>query len=173
MPQIRFTVRLMMIAVAILALLLGGFVLVLRAFGLPDALRLSLLLTLPLVVAVRLGRRWPAEWTRDLAYLAILLCLVLAVVVLAIRDVAHREGVKWAKFEGLIRQDPAFRNVRIRVTDLKDIHWAEGTVTSEEDLARLRLLASRCGINQRLDGPYQYSVSLTVDRGEVGVRPGF
>ncbi len=172
MRRFRFTVRRMMIAVAILAclaLFVAGFVFVALVFGLPEALALSLLLTPPLVVAVRLRRRWPAVRGRELAFLAILLCVASGGVVFVVWDWYatgmaryHGEDVKWTEFERLIRRDAAFRDVRINLTDRKHIYWAGGTVPSEADLDRLMSLASKCGIQRRLDGPFAHSVSLTV-----------
>jgi hypothetical protein len=71
-------------------------------------------------------------------------------------------GFVWTEFERLMRRDPAFRNVKINLTDRKHIYWASGTVSSAADLDRLRSLASRCGIERRIDGPFEHSAGLTV-----------
>jgi hypothetical protein len=71
-------------------------------------------------------------------------------------------GFVWTEFERLMRRDPAFRNVKINLTDRNHIYWASGTVSSQADLDRLRSPASRSGIDRRIDGPFEHSASLTV-----------
>jgi hypothetical protein len=171
MPRIRFTVRRMWIATAILAclaLFVAGFVYVSFVFGLPSALILSLLLAPPLGIGIRFRRRWPAVSSRELTFLTIVLCVALGGVAFVTwdwydtgMDRFHAEDVKWAEFERLIRQDSAFRDVSINVSR-KNTYWASGTVASKADLDRLASLASQCGIKQRLNGPFVHSVSLTV-----------
>jgi hypothetical protein len=161
----------MVIAVLTLACLApfaAGFVFVSRVFGLSNALGVSLLLVPPLVTAVRLCLRWPAVRGRELAFLAILLCVASGGTVLVVwdwyagsMDRYHAEDVKWSEFERLIRRDPALRDVRVNLTGRKHIYGASGTVASEADLNGLKSLASRCGIGRQLDGPFAHSVSLT------------
>lgn len=152
-----------------LAFFAAGFVFIFHEFGLSAALTLSLILAPSLVVAVRLRRRWPAVRGRELAFFALSLAISCGGVAYVVRDWYeagmdryHAEDVRWAEFERRIGRDPAFRDVRINMTDRKNIYWASGTVASESELDRLKSLASRCGIERRLDGPFAHSVSLTV-----------
>jgi hypothetical protein len=172
MLRIRFTVRRIWIAAAILpclALVVAGFVFVSFVFGLPSASALSLLLTPPLVIGVRLSRRWSAVTVRDLTFLTIVLSVALGGAAFVVwdwyatgMDRDHAEDVKWTEFERVIRRDSAFKDVRINLQDRKHFHWASGTVASEADLDRLVSLASQCGIEQRLDGPFVHSRSVNV-----------
>jgi hypothetical protein len=157
------------VTLACLAPFAAASVFVSRVFGLSNALAVSLLLIPPLVIAVRLRRRWPAVRGRELAFLAILLCVSSAGTVFVVwdwyatgMDRYHAEDVKWTEFEQLIRRDAALRDVRVNLTRRKHIYWASGTVASEADLDRLKSLASQCGIGGQLDGPFAHSVSLTV-----------
>jgi hypothetical protein len=156
---------------ASLALLVGGFAFVAQEFGVRSAATLSLLLALPLVIAVHLCRRWPAGRSRELAYLAILFGVASVGGTFVVRvwyadglDGDHAKDVQWTAFERRLRRDPAFRDVQVHKSERKNIHWASGTVESQADLARLRSLAAECGIDGPLDGPYAQSVSLTVRR---------
>jgi hypothetical protein len=81
----------------------------------------------------------------------------------AVLESRREEDAQWDEFKKLISRDPSFRDVKISLTDRKHIYWASGTVPSDDDLERLKLLAYQCGIKgRRLDGPMAYSVSLTV-----------
>jgi len=151
------------------ALLVGGFAVVCRDFGFQSAAVISLLLGLPLLAAVRVRRQWPAVRGREVAFLAVLLSVAAGGGAFVARawyadglDRDHAQDVKWAEFERRVGRDPAFRSVEIHKSERKNIHWASGTVGSAADLARLRYVAAECGIEGRIDGPYAYSVSLTV-----------
>lgn len=153
-----------------IALLAADFVFVGPVFGFVAASLLSLFMIPSLVVTVRLYRRRLTVRRRELAYLAVLSCAALAAAVFVVHnwydagmDRRHAEDVRWAEFGRLVRHDPAFQNVWIRVTTRKQIYWVEGTVASKADLDRLKSLAADCGIaRERLDGPYVHSTSLTV-----------
>lgn len=171
MLQARFTMGRIIIGAVMLTCLVfvAGFTFASHVFGLGAAAALSLLLIPAVVVGVRLGRRWSAVRGRELVFLAILFCVGAGGIICVVRDwyangmdQYHAEDVKWGKFEQLIRHDPTFPNVRINVTDRKQIYWVSGTVDSESELTRLRSLASQCGIERRLDGPFAHSVSLTI-----------
>ena len=145
----------------------AGFLAVSRPFGVGAALVVFLLLAPALFVAVRLRRRWPNVRPRELVYLAVLVCIGSGGIVFVVRDWydkglqhRHAEDLQWAEFERLLRRDPAFRNVKINLTDRKHIYWASGTIETEADLDRLRSLAAECGIEGRIDGPFVHSVSL-------------
>jgi len=106
---------------------------------------------------------------REFAFLAVAFCVASGGIVLVVRDwyakgmdERHAEDVKWAEFERLVRRDAAFQDVKINLTRRKHIYWASGTVASEADLDRLKSLASRCGIERNIDGPFAHSVSVTV-----------
>jgi hypothetical protein len=173
MPHFRLSAKPMLIALATLAcsaILLAGFIFVASAFGPGSASILVLFLVPPLIVALRLRRRWLTVRGREIVYLVILCCTAVGAVIFVVRDWydkgmdrSYAEDVQWTKFEHLLRRDQAFRNVTIKLTDRKHIYWVEGTVASEEDLDRLRSLACSCGIKrERLDGPYVDSISLRI-----------
>lgn len=174
MPELRLATKRTLIALAVLiclAPLVFGFVIVASDFGPRAASVLFFLFLLPsLVVAVRLHRRWPAVQGREVVYLAVLSCVALGAVVFVVRDwydkglqYYHAEDVRWSEFGRLMRRDPAFRNVQIRLTHRKHIYYVEGSVASQADLDRLQSLAIDCGIDRkRLDGPYIHSVSIQV-----------
>lgn len=141
-------------------LLVGGFAFVSGEFGIPGATVLSLLLAWPLVVAIRLHRRWPAVHGRELVFLVILLCAsagggfrVVRAWYASGRDRHHAADVRWGAFERRLRGQPAFRNVQVEKSKRKNIHWAGGVVDSEEDLTRLKQLAAEYGIDQVLVSP--------------------
>ena len=174
MSRFRLPVKPTLIALVILAcsaLLLLGFVLIASDFGLRAAAALLLLFLLPpLVVALRLRRRWPTVGKREVVYLAVLTCVAFGAIIFVVRDWYdkgidhdHAVAVQWSRFERLIRRDPAFRDVQVKVTARKRIYYVEGTVASEADVDRLKSLALNCGIERvRLDGPYMHSISLRV-----------
>lgn len=150
--------------------LAGTFAFVSHEFGTGSAAFLSLIIALPTVIAVRFCRRWFSVTKFDLVFLALLFCVATGSIIFVVRawydnglHRAHAEDVKWNKFENQLRRDPAFRGITVHKTIRYDIHWASGSVNSEADLARVRMLAAECGIQGRLDGPFAYSVSLTVE----------
>jgi hypothetical protein len=171
MAQYWITVRRITLSVALfacLALFVVGFAAISRVFGVGGAVALSLLLAPALVIAVRLWRRWPAVHVRELAFLAVLFCVASGGIVFVVRDwyakgmdELHAEDMKWTEFQRLLRRDRTFQDVKINL-NRKHFYWASGTVASEADLDRLKSLASRCGIEGRIDGPFVHSVSLTV-----------
>lgn len=174
MPQFRLAARRMLIASAVLlglVLFVVGFVSVSSAFGPRAAAGLSLFLLPALVVAVRLHRRWPAVRGREIAYSAVLFIAGMGAIVFVVHDwydngmdYRHAEDVQWSEFDRLMREDPAFQNVHITLTNRKHIYYVEGTVPSEADLDRLKSLALSCGIKREpLDGPFTNSISLTVE----------
>jgi hypothetical protein len=171
-PDARAWARLF--SLAILAYLIAwaaGFAFVSRVFGLDDAMFLSLIPVFPLIVAIRLRRRWPAVRGTELILLLLLLTIASGGGVFVVRDWfdkgmdhRHAEDVQWAEFGVILRKDPAFKNVEIKKSLRKNIYWVDGVVATEADLDRLQSLATRCGISGRsLDGPFQSSVSLIVE----------
>src|SRR5271157_3121192 len=72
--------------VAYLVVWAAGFVFVSRVFGLYGALALALVPILPLVIAVRLRRRWPSVRVREFASLAALLVVASGSVVGVVRN---------------------------------------------------------------------------------------
>jgi hypothetical protein len=146
-----------------------GFAFVARVFGLEGAMVLSLIPALPLVVAVRMRCRWDTVKNKEFAFLAVLLIVAIGGVIGVVRnwyetgmDHRHAEDVKYAEFGRELLRDPSFRDLKINA-GLKNVHWVSGTVASEADLARLYSLAARHGIaDRRLDGPYQYRVTIKI-----------
>ena len=155
---------------AIAALAVGaGFAWFSRDFGPSNAAILSLFFVPPLLVAVRLRRRWPNVLRRELGFLAIVLCASLAAIGIVAQswyasgmDRMHAEDVRWARFETLLRKDPKFRHVAINLLSRRQTYWASGTVASQADLDRLKSLATRCGLGWPLDGPFEGRVTLTI-----------
>lgn len=149
------------------------FVAACREFPPWVAVLVSVPLTLPILVVVRLRCRWHAVSRKDVATLVVLLLAAMGVSASVAREARrnfwnkyHTDDLRWAEFERRFRQDAAFREVRACKTVRKNIHWAEGKVDGENDLIRLRALAVECGITrERLDGPYAHSVSLSVRQG--------
>ncbi len=171
-PDARTSARLFSLAIlGYLVAWAAGFAFISRVFGLEGAMLLSLIPVFPLIVAIRLRRRWPAVRGTDLVRLFLLLAIASGAEVFVVRDWIdkgmdrqHAEDLMWAEFGVALRRDPAFKNVEIKKSLRKDIYWVSGTVDTEADLERLRSLATRCGISRRrLDGPFQHSVSLIVD----------
>lgn len=156
-----------------LAVLVVGFAFVSQEFGYYGAAVYSLILVPPLVVAIRLYRKWPSASVRELVFLAVTFFFAIGGAAFILNawyadglDRDHAEDVKWDQFEKRVRKDPRFQNVQIHKSERKNVYWVTGTVESQADLERLRSLAAECEIDrQRLDGPYVHSISLTVGNG--------
>lgn len=160
-------IRLALIAYAIL--LVCGFIFLSRHFGYLSPIFALFILALPLAVAVRLCRRWPAIRLRELALLACLFLAAAGAGVFMVQswyaagfDRDHAEDMRWAEFERRMRLDPAFRDVTVHESVRKNVHWVSGVLDSESDLARLKAMAIECGIEQGLEGPFQENKSLSV-----------
>jgi len=138
--------------VAYLILWTAAIVLVSRVFGLGSAIGLSLILVLPLAVAVRMRRQWRAVQGRDFALLLLLLAVVLGGIAYVVWDWRgageDRQRVRdfqFAQLAGLVRKDPAFHDVEFSVTEDNERYQICGTVASPSDLERLESLGSRFG----------------------------
>jgi hypothetical protein len=174
MAKLQFDAWQISIGVAILTCLAGiaaVFAFVSPDFGSTAAGVLSLLFAVPLVIAAKYLRRMPTARWRGFAFIVALLCVVSGGVVFVVRDWyakgmdrLHAEDVKWANFERRMRDDPAFKKVKINVTNRKNVYWASGTLPTVADRVRLDQLAEECGIvGRQLDGPFVHSISLTVE----------
>lgn len=158
--------------VATAAILIGGAVVVSREFGFVLAVGLSLILALPLVVAVRLRRRSPSARPRELAFLVVLVCAAVGSSAFVTREwyasgfaERHLEDLQWSRFESAFRRDPAYRNL-VTEWNHKSRYYVEGEVATEADLERLCKLAKQHNVRWPLDGPFAHSKSLTV-RGKI------
>jgi hypothetical protein len=140
----------------ILAYLVGclvHFLVVSYVFGSGLALWLCVILAFPLIVGVRLRLRWPAVRGRELV-LAIFLAAfaILGVGYLVTEwhrtglDRDHAQDVAYANLDRALQNDPAFRDVQIRFTRGKHIYWISGSVDSQEDFDRLKILVAEFGI---------------------------
>ena len=150
----------------------AGFAFVDRVFGLGYAMVLSLITAFPLFVGARMRHRWPTVRARELALLAFLMIFAAGSSIGVVQnwyatgmDRRHAEDLQFAEFGRALSKDPLFRDIKIHLTDGKNIHWVSGTVASKADLDRLNALANRCGISGRLDGPSAYSVSIEIEAG--------
>ena len=163
-------VAFMAATVAFVGFFAGGFALVARDFGLGSAAILLLVLAWPLIVAVRLSRRWSAVRDKELAFLAILFCIAGGASTFLVGTWydsglhrRHAEDLSWAEFEVRLRDVPAFRDVRVHKSEGKHIHWVGGVLDSDADLEHLNVLASECGIiGRHRDDRFVPSDSLTV-----------
>ncbi len=147
----------------------GGFVFVFRVFGLGSAMLLSLVLAFPLIVAVRMRRRWPAVRGAEFVLLSILSAVASGGGAFVVwdwfdkgMDQDHAAYLKYAKLGRRLSMDPAFRHVEAHLAGRRGIYWVSGEVASKADLDRLIALARQCGITGPIDGPYAQSVSVTV-----------
>lgn len=76
-------------------------------------------------------------------------------------DPQTEEDISWAKFKRDIRKDRRFRGITVK--HFRGVYWAEGALKTETDFNELVALAKECGIeDERLDGPYQDTISITV-----------
>ena len=141
-----------------------------QVFWYSPVMWLAVVESFPLIAAFRMRRRWPAVKPSEIVYPIVLISVASGGAYAAVsnwygyemhRD--HAEDLQYAELERLMREDPAFRHVEIRLSDRKHIYWLEGTVPTDADLKRLYGLAARCRItDRRLDGPFVHSVSLKV-----------
>ncbi len=158
--------------VALLLILVAAFYVASKEFGPSVATMISFPLLLTIPIAVRMRLRQAAVKRTEITMLAVLFFATIGGSASIWRESArngwdryHADDLRWAEFKRRLREEPAFRDIRVEKTLRKNIYWAEGEVDSESDLVRLLSLASECGISrQRLDGPYAHSVSLTVRR---------
>ena len=169
-PDTKAAARLFSLAFLVyLIVWAAGFGFASREFGLGAATVLSSIPALPLIVGLRMRRRWHSVQSKELVLLALLLVVAIGSSLVVVRnwyetgmDRYHSEDVKFVEFGRALRKDPAFQDIRICFTKTKHIYWVSGTVKSESDLSRLRFLAARYGITGRLDGPFEDSISITI-----------
>ncbi len=136
----------------------GVLVFLHRVFGMDvAAIILSLVLVVPLVVAVQMRRRWPEVRKHELAYLLILMAFVLGGSVYTIHywaDIGlHNKHTSYLRFQELTvnaQKDPAFNDVEFSASEFKvdwDIFQIRGTVASQADLERLKSLCDQYGFS--------------------------
>ncbi len=153
---------------ASVALLVGGFVLINRDFGIEGASVLSIMLALPLFVAIRLRRRSFAVQQQEVSFFLVLFCAAAGGSAFTVHTwysngVHHRhlEDVQWYQFESEFRRDPAFQSLNTE-WNKKTRYYLVGEVSADDDLERLRLLALKHQVRWPLDGPFAHSKSVTV-----------
>ena len=175
------TARLFSLTIAVyLTACAAEFIFIARVFGANPAMAFSLLAAIPLVVGVRMRLRWNSVNALDFVPLVLVVTFAtwgnIAVVqgwyaaglhlnpgTWTLFESPSQEDLNWKEFGREFRKDPAFKDIKIELTERKHIYWASGTLTSENDLERLVPLANKCGIpGDRLDGPYFNSVSITI-----------
>ena len=122
------------------------FVFVSHVFGFGCAILLSLIPLFPLIIAIRMRKRWLILKGRDFIYLSILLIITFCAVPGLIwkwydlgMDHFYAEHLERVKFVYLLHKDPSFRNLIL--VERKGC-WLEGTVSTEADLDRLKSLAA-------------------------------
>ena len=166
---------------AIIAYVIGWvaeFVFITRVFGLNNSIALSFISVLPFIYSVYMRSRWKSLRAGDWR----LLLLVSTVSTVATSGFVNRwyesgwhyrpgtwtfntppsqKDLTWNEFKKELRKDPTFKN--ITPYDSRGVYWLEGSLKSEADLDRMITLAKKCEINrERLDGPYQHSISITI-----------
>jgi hypothetical protein len=138
----------------------GAFVFAFRVFGMGAAMLLSWMLVLPFLIAVRMRRRWTAVRRREIVRLLVLLVLVSgggsAFVIWHCYDLGmhntYRAEVKFGELVRIVGEDPAFRNIELKRIPFKSFHpisQIQGTVASQADLERIRLLCDQYGFPLR------------------------
>jgi hypothetical protein len=138
MPKIIFS-----LAIIIYLIVFGAlFVFVSHVFGLGAAILLSLMPLFPLIIAIRMGKKWLTLKGREFVYLGILLIITFCAVPGLIwswydsgLDYMYAAHLERMKFVDLLHKDPAFRNLQLVE---KRGCWLEGTVPTEADLVRLK-----------------------------------
>jgi hypothetical protein len=116
-------------------------------FGPGFAIGLSLILLLPLGVAIRMRRRWPAVRKTEFVFLFALLVFAIGGTTGGIcrwyevgMDHRYTEELQWARLGRSMKKDPAFQCLEIHVSP-KHTYWVSGTVASADDLECLNSLA--------------------------------
>ena len=171
--------RLFSAAIAFYAMLcIAEFVFITREFGFKNAIALSILSLLPILLGVYMRVRWKSVKASDWGALALLL-IAMTVASIAFVDRWYKSGWhyrpgtwtfltpqseddrNWDAFVREMRRESAFG--QLKSYRWKGVNWLEGTIQSLADLDRLTALARKCGIEDgRLDGPYQHSISITI-----------
>jgi len=126
----------------------GVFVFVYRVFGIDlPAILLSLILAVPLVVAVRMRCRWPALRGREFVFLLLLVIFASGGGVFVIqhlydtcRDLMRTEDRRFDEFTRIAHADPAFRDINFLTVSSKRFRQIQGTVATQADLDRFQTL---------------------------------
>ena len=110
--------RLSLVVAAYLALGIAQFIFLSRTFGDDGEIFMSLILVVPLPIAMRLCFRRSAVRGREVVYLTLLTIFVLGASGYLVQwsyrngaDLAHAQHVRFAELTGLVRNDPAFSHI--------------------------------------------------------------
>lgn len=124
------------------------FAFVYRVFGSGFAIALSVILALPIAIALRMFRRWHFLRRREFVFLFALLIVVFGTISGLIwnwydtgMDRRHVKEMEFVEFGHRLQKDPAFRNIELLVSPKE--FWMRGTVASSSDLNRLKSLAAQ------------------------------
>jgi hypothetical protein len=137
---------------------IGVCIFVQQAFGLDiPALLLFLVLTIPLIVAMRMRRRWPVLSGREYAYLLSLIILVLLGCVFVIQnwyvqgiDLQHAQDLKFDELMQNAKEDPQYLHVEFSITNHKGRYIISGSVASQTDLKHLQAMCKQYGFQRYL-----------------------
>jgi hypothetical protein len=123
-----------------------------RIFGAALAIGVSLMLSLPLLVSLRMLGYWQTQKQRDFLLLVVLLFVDFGGVGYVIRhnydlgmDKLHVEELKVRDLVQALREDPAYRRVEAEL-GRKQTLFVDGKVDSRADLARLTSLVEQYGV---------------------------
>ena len=142
MPQKIFSLAI----VLYLSVFGAVFIFVSHVFGPGDAILLSLMPFFPLIIAIRMRRKWLTLKGRESVYLGILLIITFCAVPGLIwywydlgMDRLYAEHLERVKFMHLLHEDSAFQ--KLELVERKGC-WLEGAVRTPADLDRLRSFAA-------------------------------
>jgi hypothetical protein len=133
----------------------------LHAFGLDRSvvwLSVILILIVPLIIALRMHRRWPKVRGREFTWLIVLLIFVLmggAYVVGYWHDAGldkeHARNVRFVELTRLVDKDPVFNNIELIYQPFKvgnGYYCIKGSVPTQADLEHLQMLCDQYGFVQ-------------------------
>ena len=144
------------LGIAVYALAWAGVLVFLhRVFGMDvAAIILSLVLIVPLVVAVRMRCRWPEVRKHEFVFLLLLLVIVgvgsCGAIWRLYADGMHHRHITDIRFDELTHiahSDTAFRHVEFVTTIYKQRYQLRGTVASQADLEHLQSLCEQYGFH--------------------------
>lgn len=138
MPKTIFS-----LAIILYLIVFGAvYVFVSHVFGPGAAILLSLIPFFPLIIAIRMRKKWLTLKSREFVYLGILLIITFCAVPGLIwywydlgMDHFYAVHLERVNFVDTLHNDPAFRNLVL--VERKGC-WLEGTVPTETDLVRLK-----------------------------------
>ncbi len=124
-----------------------GFVVIASKYGLRPSLALSLIAIAPVLIGLRIHRRWESVRSQEFVFLAILWVICIGGVTLITRAwdeggfygtvfaTPTEEDSNWKRFKNELRRDAAFRDLTIE--HFRGVSWVKGSLGSEADLERL------------------------------------